>query len=65
MPARFSKALALSSIALLTIAPLNAAVIDQITVTATKRGELDVQSLGESVYAITGDSLENKRQLDF
>lgn len=42
-----------------------AAQIEEIVVTATKRGEVDIQSLGVAVYALTGDSLESKNQLDF
>lgn len=42
-----------------------AAVLEEVVVTATKRGELDVQSLAESVYAIGGSDLNLKRQLNF
>ncbi len=42
-----------------------AAEMEEIIVTATKRGEVDVQSLGAAIYAITGDNLENKNQIDF
>jgi outer membrane receptor protein involved in Fe transport len=42
-----------------------AAEIEEIVVTATKRGEVDVQSLGAAIYAITGDNLENRNQIDF
>lgn len=50
---------------LLYAVPVAAQVLEEITVTATKRGAVDIQSLGVAVYAITGDSLENKNQLDF
>lgn len=42
-----------------------AAELEEVLVTATKRGETDVQSLAESVHAIGGAELNLKRQLDF
>jgi iron complex outermembrane receptor protein len=42
-----------------------AAELEEIVVTATKRGETDVQKLAESVYAIGGADLDLKRQADF
>ena len=50
---------------LLYAIPAAAQVLEEITVTATKRGAVDIQSLGVAVYALTGDSLESKNQLDF
>ena len=44
---------------------LYAAEMEEIIVTATKRGEVAAQSLAVAVHAITGDSLENKNQIDF
>jgi outer membrane receptor protein involved in Fe transport len=49
---------------LVPAAPL-LAQIEEIVVTATKRGEINVQSLGAAVYAISGDGLESKNQLNF
>src|SRR5918995_3576961 len=39
--------------------------LDEIVVTATKRGETDVQKTAESVYAIGGDDLSLKREMNF
>ncbi|MGQ0835289.1 MAG: TonB-dependent receptor [Gammaproteobacteria bacterium] len=42
-----------------------AAELEEVVVTATKRGETDVQKLAESIYAIGGADLSLKRQLEF
>ncbi len=44
---------------------VGAAELGEIVVTATKRGETDVQTLAESVYVVGGTDLALKRQLDF
>ncbi len=44
---------------------LSAAAIEEVTVTATKRGETDVQSIAASINAISGDDLEAKGLTDF
>ena len=43
----------------------SAAVLEEVIVTATKRGEFNVQSLAEAVYAIDSDSMTAKNQVDF
>ena len=40
-------------------------VLEEITVTATKRGDMDIQTIPASIYAISGTSLEDKAQFDF
>lgn len=40
-------------------------VLEEITVTATKRGAMDVQSIPASIHALSGEQLENKAQFDF
>ncbi len=40
-------------------------VIEEITVTASKRGEENLQSVPASIFALAGDSFEEKGQLDF
>lgn len=40
-------------------------VLEEVIVTATKRGEFNVQSLAEAVYAIDGDSMKSMAQLNF
>ncbi len=42
-----------------------AAQLEEVVVTATKRGATDVQSLAESIHAISGSDLEVKRQINF
>jgi iron complex outermembrane recepter protein len=42
-----------------------AAELEEVVVTATKRGEMDVQKLAESVHAISGSDLALRRQLEF
>src|SRR5262245_63377432 len=37
----------------------------EVVVTATKRGETDIQKTAESVYALTGDDLNIKRDTNF
>ena len=39
--------------------------LQEVVVTATKRGETDIQKTAESVYAIGGDDLSLKREMDF
>ena len=62
LPIKSAMALVLS---MLLSTNLIAAEFEEIVVTATKRGEVDIQSLGMAVYAVTGDSLEKKNQIDF
>lgn len=40
-------------------------VIEEITVTATKRGDENLQSVPASIFALAGDSFAQKGQLDF
>lgn len=40
-------------------------VIEEITVTASKRGEENLQSVPASIFALAGDSFSEKGQLDF
>ncbi len=42
-----------------------AAELETVIVTATKRGELDVQSIPAAVYAIGGDDLDSRAIVDF
>jgi len=42
-----------------------AAQLEEVVVTATKRGAIDVQSLAESIHAISGNDLAFKRQFEF
>ncbi|MEH6516337.1 MAG: TonB-dependent receptor [Halioglobus sp.] len=54
--------------ALVASSPLNvafAAELEEVLVTATKRGEFNVQDLAEAVYAVDSSSLRAKNQLDF
>ncbi len=39
--------------------------LEEVIVTATKRGEFNVQSLAEAIYAIDSDSMRAKNQMDF
>ena len=50
-----------------TSAGMNAysAVLEEVIVTATKRGEFNVQSLAEAIYAVDSDSMRAKNQIDF
>lgn len=41
------------------------AVLEEVIVTATKRGEFNVQGLAEAIYAIDGDTMAAKNQFDF
>jgi iron complex outermembrane recepter protein len=45
--------------------PAVAAEIEEIVVTATKRGELNVQDLAESVHVLGSESMALRRQFDF
>ena len=65
MKIRGSKLFNAAAVTLLLNTTLPAAEIEEIVVTATKRGEVGVQTLGVAVYAVTGDSLESKNQIDF
>ncbi len=40
-------------------------VLEEVIVTATKRGDVDIQSIPASIYAISGSLLEDKAQFDF
>jgi iron complex outermembrane receptor protein len=40
-------------------------VLEEVIVTATKRGDVDIQSIPASIYAISGSVLEDKAQFDF
>ena len=40
-------------------------VLEEVIVTATKRGDVDIQSIPASIYAISGTLLEDKAQFDF
>jgi len=46
-------------------APLIAAELEAVIVTATKRGDTDVQSIPAAVYAIGGSELESRAIVDF
>ena len=39
--------------------------LEEVVVTATKRGETDVQKTAESIYAVGGDDLSLKRETTF
>lgn len=51
--------------AVLVCAQVRAAGIEEIVVTATKRGETDIQSIAGGINAISGDDLEAKGIKDF
>lgn len=55
---------AVGAIAFCAVMPATAQ-IEEIVVTATKRGELNVQELAESVHVLGGDAMELRRQFDF
>ena len=40
-------------------------VLEEVIVTATKRGDMDIQSIPASIYAISGTALEDKAHFDF
>lgn len=40
-------------------------VLEEVTVTATKRGDTDIQSIPASIYALSGAALEEKAHFDF
>jgi len=60
-----AKSLTTGVFSLLIATNLVAAEIEEIIVTATKRGEVDVQTLAVAVYAVTGDRLEDLNQTNF
>ncbi len=62
---RTTRFLAVFLFPLLIISSVHAAEMEEIIVTATKRGEVDVQSLAVAVYAVTGDSMEEMNQSNF
>ena len=43
----------------------SAAVLEEVIVTATKRGEFNVQNLAEAIYAVDSESMQAKNQLNF
>lgn len=45
--------------------PAGAAEIEEIVVSATKRGDVAVQGLAESVHVLSGDTMAERRQFDF
>lgn len=45
--------------------PATAAEIEEIVVTATKRGEIAVQEIAQSVHVLSEDEMEARRQFDF
>jgi iron complex outermembrane recepter protein len=55
----------IACILILGVAPPAVAQIEEIVVTATKRGEQNVQDLAESVHVLDGDALQRRRQFDF
>jgi outer membrane receptor protein involved in Fe transport len=46
-------------------AQVSAAEIEEVVVTATKRGDIDIQSIAGGVHAVTGADLAEKSILDF
>ena len=46
-------------------APLLAAELEEVIVTATKRGDTDVQSIAAGIYALSGSELDNRAIVDF
>jgi len=48
-----------------SIAVAAEAVLEEIIVTATKRGDMDIQTIPASIYAISGSAMEDKSQWDF
>jgi outer membrane receptor protein involved in Fe transport len=40
-------------------------VLEEVTVTATKRGDMDIQTIPASVYAVGGSAIEEKTQYNF
>lgn len=62
---RTNSVAALVAIAAPFTLPAGAAEIEEIVVTATKRGEIAVQELAESVHVLSEDRMEARRQFDF
>lgn len=60
-----AKYLLLSAITVVFPAQIFAAEIEEVVVTATKRGETDVQSIAGGVHALSGDELDAKGIIDF
>jgi outer membrane receptor protein involved in Fe transport len=46
-------------------AQLLAAELEEVIVTATKRGDIDVQSIAAGIYALSGSDLDNRAIVDF
>lgn len=65
MNTRTVRLLILLFLSLFFSSQLAAAVIDEMIVTSNKRGEFDVQNMGQAVYGFDGDALDRKRQVDF
>lgn len=65
MNARTARLLLLLSVSLSFSTQLAAATIDEMIVTSNKRGEFDVQTMGQAVYGFDGDQMDRKRQIDF
>ncbi len=65
MDIRTSRLLLLSFVSLFFSAQLVAATLEEMIVTANKRGEADVQSLAQAVYGFDGKDMDKKRQIDF
>ena len=40
-------------------------VLEEVIVTATKRGDMDIQTIPASIYAVNGSAIEDKTQYDF
>jgi len=40
-------------------------VLEEVIVTATKRGDVDIQSIPASIYAVSGTALQDKANFDF
>lgn len=65
---RNSRSRCLCASVLLTVAfpaQLLAAELEEIIVTATKRGDTDVQSIAAGIYALSGSELDNRAIVDF
>jgi outer membrane receptor protein involved in Fe transport len=52
-------------LSLCSIAVAAEAVLEEIVVTATKLGDMDIQTIPASIYAISGSTMEVKSQWDF
>jgi iron complex outermembrane recepter protein len=65
---RTARSRCVTAAALLTVAfpaPLFAAELEEIIVTATKRGDTDIQSIAAGIYAVSGSGLESRAIVDF